>query len=257
MKYLVVVADDFGVSQGANKGCLEAYEQGMVTELSLMMRFPGTQEAAQLIENHKIANVGIHLTLNNFNESNKYYRTNDYLRLLDSLPSDEVHRLITEELDAFENLVGRPPTHITSHQHIHQHSKMVKVVGEYAGKHNLFVRRAKQQDYEKEPLGNIADVNKQLQMLGARVTDHVFAQVFDDYTQAKSQFLEKLNMVRNGEITEIFFHPAYVDDFLKNYSSMKDERVRDLQLAKDANFIEQIKTMGFEITSFSQLALAS
>jgi len=43
---LIVNADDFGQSPGINRGIMEAHERGIVTSVSLMVRWPAAVEAA-------------------------------------------------------------------------------------------------------------------------------------------------------------------------------------------------------------------
>src|SRR6266568_9642133 len=46
MRYLIVNADDFGFSEGVNRGILEAHDKGIVTSASLMVERPAAVEAA-------------------------------------------------------------------------------------------------------------------------------------------------------------------------------------------------------------------
>ena len=46
-RYLVVNADDFGRSEGVNRGILRAHERGIVTSTSLMVRWPAAEHAAR------------------------------------------------------------------------------------------------------------------------------------------------------------------------------------------------------------------
>src|SRR5437870_3779943 len=43
-RYLIVNADDFGLSPGVNRGIIEAHEHGIVTSASLMVRWPAAGE---------------------------------------------------------------------------------------------------------------------------------------------------------------------------------------------------------------------
>jgi len=47
-RYLIVNADDFGQSQGVNRGVIAAHEHGIVTSASLMVRWPAAIEAAAI-----------------------------------------------------------------------------------------------------------------------------------------------------------------------------------------------------------------
>ncbi len=46
-RYLIVNADDFGLSEGVNRGIIRAHEQGIVTSASLMVRGAAAAEAAR------------------------------------------------------------------------------------------------------------------------------------------------------------------------------------------------------------------
>ena len=63
MKELIVNADDFGLSSGANRGIIKAWQEGILTSASLMVGGCAFKEAAALARAHQGLQVGLHLTL--------------------------------------------------------------------------------------------------------------------------------------------------------------------------------------------------
>ena len=59
-KYLIVNADDFGRSRSVNRGIMSAYEYGIVTSASLMVRWPAANEATAYARRHQSLSVGLH-----------------------------------------------------------------------------------------------------------------------------------------------------------------------------------------------------
>ena len=53
MRYVIVNADDFGSSEGINRGIIEAHETGIVTSASLMVNAPATEAAVELARDHQ------------------------------------------------------------------------------------------------------------------------------------------------------------------------------------------------------------
>jgi chitin disaccharide deacetylase len=116
-KHLIVNADDFGQSAGINWGIIEAYEHGIVTSTSLMTRWPAAGSAAQYAREHPELSVGLHLDLGEWT-----YRNRNWLVVYSVVPLDDaevVRREIAGQLASFQHLVGKNPTHIDSHQHVH------------------------------------------------------------------------------------------------------------------------------------------
>jgi chitin disaccharide deacetylase len=62
-RYLIVNADDFGLSEGVNRGIIEAAEKGIVTSASLMVRQPAAAAAAAYARKLDRISVGLHLDL--------------------------------------------------------------------------------------------------------------------------------------------------------------------------------------------------
>ncbi len=141
MKKLIVVADDFGFTEGINRGCIEANQEGILTELSLMMDSPGTQHGIDEVLRNNISGLGIHITFNDIVGTGKYLRTPDYVKLLEQSPAEELAARVLYELRKFEDLVGRVPTHINGHHNCHLHPKILDTICEYALDHEIYVRR--------------------------------------------------------------------------------------------------------------------
>lgn len=60
MRYLIVNADDFGLSPEVNKGVIEAYQNGIVTDTTVLIRSPYAEQA--LARAHEVGlPVGVHI----------------------------------------------------------------------------------------------------------------------------------------------------------------------------------------------------
>jgi hopanoid biosynthesis associated protein HpnK len=61
--YLILNADDFGLSPAVNAAILRAHRQGVLTSASLMVAEPAWQEAAEMARQNPALGVGLHLVV--------------------------------------------------------------------------------------------------------------------------------------------------------------------------------------------------
>ena len=115
---VVVNADDFGRSPGVNRGVIRAHEEGVVTSASLMVRWPDAEEAARCGHASRLS-VGLHLDLGEWFYGDGEWRAR-YEVVDPGAGGDEVRAEVDAQLAAFEELMGQPPTHLDSHQHVHR-----------------------------------------------------------------------------------------------------------------------------------------
>lgn len=251
MKRLITVADDFGFSSGVNRGCIEAFEKGILKEMSFMVDSPGSIEAVSLMKNYR-KHVGIHITLNDLVGTGVYLRTSDYDKLLRESPKEKLEQRVEEEFKKFEDLFGRVPSHINSHHSVHSHPKLIDVVSGYAIKNNIFVRR-KRNFTDGNNVESEIDVNKLYLEKGVKMTDNVFEQIKGTYDSSYNGFIDNLQNISEGTTTELFFHPAYVDETILKYTSLTYDRERDTKLLLDESFKKSIEDLGFTISDFGSI----
>lgn len=131
-RVLVVNADDLGRDDRINVGIARAHERGIVTSASLMVRWPAAAAAAAYAREHPALGVGLHLDLGEWRHGGE---AGGWPAVYEVVPLDDPAPVETEacaQLEAFRDLLGRDPTHLDSHQHVHLHEPVSTVAGELA-----------------------------------------------------------------------------------------------------------------------------
>jgi predicted glycoside hydrolase/deacetylase ChbG (UPF0249 family) len=135
---LIVNADDFGLSAGVNAGVIVAHAGGIVTSASLMVRQAGTISAVELSRRFPELSVGLHFDLGEW-----CYRDGDWQQLYEIVPLHDppaIRDELRRQLDRFHQLLGRGPTHLDSHQHVHRDEPVDQFVREMGDELNVPVR---------------------------------------------------------------------------------------------------------------------
>uniref|UniRef100_A0A338P6V2 Carbohydrate deacetylase n=1 Tax=Mus musculus TaxID=10090 RepID=A0A338P6V2_MOUSE len=131
---LVVTADDFGYCPRRDEGIVEAFLAGTVTSVSLLVNGTAAESAAELARRHSIP-TGLHANLSEgrpvgparHNASSLLSPEGFFLGKMgfrEALAAGDVALpQVREELEAqlsrFRELLGRSPTHVDGHQHVH------------------------------------------------------------------------------------------------------------------------------------------
>jgi chitin disaccharide deacetylase len=131
-RYLIVNADDFGLSPGVNRGIIECAERGILTSASLMVRWPAAAEAAAYGNHNRNISIGLHVDLGEWILRNGKWEL--LYKVVDAEDKKAVETEITHQLAEFRRLVGHDPSHLDSHQHVHRsepaHSIMLNLAQE-------------------------------------------------------------------------------------------------------------------------------
>jgi predicted glycoside hydrolase/deacetylase ChbG (UPF0249 family) len=116
-KVLVVNADDFGLSPGVNRGILEAHARGILTSASLMVRRAAAEDALMRARFAEGLGIGLHLDLGEWRYSSGRWQVVE--QVVDPDDPEAVALEVDRQIGRFVSLVGRAPTHLDSHQHVH------------------------------------------------------------------------------------------------------------------------------------------
>ena len=137
---VIVNADDLGRSEPITDGILRAHDDGIVTSASLMVRWPDAERAARLAQERTGLSVGLHLDLAEYTFDGGEWRP-----VYEVVPIEDAEAVEHEaraQLERFRALMGREPTHLDSHQHVHTHEPVAAVMRRIAEELGVPLRRA-------------------------------------------------------------------------------------------------------------------
>ncbi len=124
-------ADDFALSQGVNRGILEALDAGRLSATSVLANRPSWRKAAvELRRCAARADIGLHLNLTlggplsfmpHFAPSGQLPEISRVLKgsRARQLPEREIRHEIARQLDVFLDHFDAPPDFVDGHQHVH------------------------------------------------------------------------------------------------------------------------------------------
>jgi chitin disaccharide deacetylase len=229
VRYLIVNADDFGYTEGINRGILDAHAKGIVTSASLMVERPAAPHAVALArENPRLA-LGLHVEV-------KHWRRSWLPRRGSARSSDAVKGRATDDLrrqlDRFRRLVGRDPSHLDSHQHRHMAELVRPTFEEVADELSIPLRRL---DPSVRFCGEFYGHN------GRGQPEHEAISV-----DALIRLIENAE----GRVTELCCHPGYaigLDDWYRV------ERELEVRALCDPRVRDALERAGVRLCSFAEV----
>lgn len=215
LRRLIVNADDFGLSEGVNRGIIEAHAHGIVTSTSLMVHRPAARQAAELARAHPALSVGLH-----FEEPSA----------VDLDDPGQARPAFGVQLDLFRSLIGRDPTHVDSHHHVHAEGARMETFRDLVAPLEVPLRHA----------GEVA-------YIGGFYAQWEYGVTELDYV--RRPFLTHVVATEALEgFTELACHPARITgDFESAYLT---EREVELATLTEPGLREEIEGLGVTLASF-------
>ena len=207
-RFLIVNADDFGLTPGVNRGIIQAHEEGIVTSASLMVRYPAAVEAARYASTRPELSVGLHFDIAEWRYTHGEWRP--FYLVVDPDDAAAVQAELQRQLAFYEDLVGCAPTHLDSHQHVHNSEPIRGAILELAHRLNIPLRAC-------------------TPMIAYRGDFYGQTGQGDSYAEGiKLAHLQKTIETLASGVSELGCHPGYGEGLDSVYLRQREEEVKVL-----------------------------
>ena len=227
LRAVIVNADDFGQSAGINRGVIEAHERGVVTSASLMVRWPAAAAAAAYARAHPRLSVGLHVDL-----GESIHRAGEWVALYERVDRHDARAVAVEiraQLAIARECLGRDPTHLDSHQHVHTEEPALSILEGIARELAVPLRhRSPRVRHEGRFYGQ------------TRTGDPLAAGI------TPAHLVDIVRRLPPG-VTEVACHPGWADDVVTMYQAERRVELRTLcdPAVRLAMSEENIELIGF------------
>lgn len=274
-RYLIIHADDAGMSHSVNTATIESLENGIVSSCSIMVPCPWFPEFALYAREHPQFDYGVHLTLNSeytgyrwgpvacrgevpsLLDGDGYFWQNVDL-LVNHAAAAEVEielRAQVERAKAF----GIPITHLDSHMFALVHRADLLAVYVQLGLHYnlpvLLMRDFQTEGAKEYPL--LADSGppliEQLESGNLPVVDRV-AQFYggDTHWKRHQTYLNHFVKLQPG-VTELIVHCGFDDDELRAITASSTLRDSDRRTFRSREMRDECDRLGIEVVSWREV----
>lgn len=243
-RFLIINADDLGLSPEVNSGIFAAYEQGVLTDTSLLIQRPYAQEAISVIKRIPSFNVGIHIDLDPLLGWSSPGREKLSRRELLSMMDDpafarKAKKEISEQIEAFLE-TGLVPSHIDTHHHVHGFLQIFELLVAVMDSYGIKAIRFNKTGYSllgREAIQlNEKSGQRMMELLRKKGLSSPH-RLIDPY------FSFSLQELHPG-ITELMVHPSQDGD---------QWRQKDFDMLMDPLFMNTVRNEGIKLIGFSEL----
>lgn len=229
-RYLIVNADDFGMSPGVNRGIIKSHECGIVTSASLLVRWPAAAEAASYGRRQDNFSLGIHADLGQWvYRAGKWFPNYQRVNMNDA---KEVEKEIASQVAVFLKLVGKPPTHLDSHQHVHRREPVRSILLQLANKFKIPLR----------------SYSPRVQYCG-KFYGQTARGLPNPSVLSVSGLLTILKSLPSG-YTELGCHPGEANDVQTEY---RVERLHEMNILCNPQIRKDLTALGIQLCSFDTI----
>jgi len=268
-KYVILNSDDFGISDGVNRGVIEAHLNGVLSSTCTMTNIPSAGDGIQQAQaKAPKLGVGLHLTLSfgkpvlspdqvpSLVDSEGQF-SQSYGGLMEKLPTfagDELRAEVKAQFDRFVELAGTTPTHIDSHHRgAYLHPASFDAMCQLCAEHDLPMRRPtvlyNPYSFDDIPINTDGTLFEQLKAIyekhGSPRCPDQLADTFQwERGDRLGLFQSVLSSVGEG-YTEVICHVGYAEGLAESYAEPREDELAavlhpDLRKTIEANQIQLI-----------------
>ena len=250
MRYLIVNADDFNLTEGVSRAILAAHDRGIVSSTSVFANLGLTSfQKKALFGTGKNLGVGLHL---NVTFGKPLAKLESVTSILDSSGSFQKTRFYRDEkfsirdlevefraqLHWFYHVFRRPPDHLNTHHHIHAFPRVFEVISKLGAKYDIPIRR----------VGVLRDrfLKGPVPKARCQTTDYLFGNLSPKKYWSFESLATILRNLPEGA-SEIMCHPGFVDSELRGKSSFTIGREREFKLFSKSSLKSLLKAKSVQL----------
>jgi predicted glycoside hydrolase/deacetylase ChbG (UPF0249 family) len=268
-RYLIVNSDDYGMSEGVNRGILEGHHNGIVTSTTVMINMPAAQAGLhEALRSAPKLGLGLHFNLSFgkpvssnvpslVTDGGRFVSSYDELMgKIASFEADDLERELTAQFERFIALTGRAPDHFDAHHgSTYFHPAAYAVMIRLAQEHHLPIRW-----HGEMEMGHIAtnadgQLAARLQAVIARYgqprqPDHFLNPIFSFDSLERTEPLKAgLRKVPEG-YSEMLVHVGYTEGLDEAYTFQREQ---ELAAVTDPSVRALVQSEGIQLVTFADL----
>ncbi len=273
-KYLIIHADDAGMSHSVNRATIDAMEQGIVSSASILVPPAWFPEFAEYARKHPDKDYGIHLTL-----TSEW----DFYRWGPVAPREKVPSLIDEQGYLWDNVAlvarsvkaeeaeielraqidrarqfGVPLSHLDTHMGaLFSRPDLVEVYVKLGLEYDLpvlFIRDITGPIAKEYPAlaGRGPALIERLNARGLPLLDNI-GQFYDgdSHEARRKQYLDFLTGLQPG-VSELIIHCGYDNEELRAITNSSARRDGDRRIFTDPTTAALVKELGIEVITWKK-----
>jgi len=272
-RYVIIHADDAGMSHSVNRATIEAMEQGIVSSASIMVPCPWFKEIAAYAKAHPEKDFGIHLTLNCEWDVYRWgpvagkdrvpslvdkegYLWGGVPEVVASAKAEEVETELRAQVQRALDF-GVPVTHLDTHMGaVVSRPDLIEVYVKLGVEFNVpvfFLRNLRREVPDEQIRARASQLVEALDKHNLPVLDHM-TQLYTkgSVEEKKAQYLKAIADSQPG-VHYLILHCGYDDEELQAITTSSKIRDTDRRVFTDPEFIEAVKKTGVEIVTWKQV----
>lgn len=244
-RFLIINADDLGISPEVNAGIFAAYVKGAVTDSSLLITGPSAQEAIATVKNNPSFQVGLHIDLDPLlgweSPGRERFSRPELKQMLDGSDfSKKIRNEIEAQITAFLD-TGLNLSHVDTHHHVHGFPRVFELLIDALNSYQIKAIRFSKKGYTLLGREDITITAGQAQEMEDRLRHRGIAHpdlLIDPL------FPFSLHALPAG-VAELMAHPSRGGD---------EWRQKDFEMLMHPRFMKTVEDEGIRLIGFSELA---
>ena len=285
MKYLIITADDYGMSRAVNDAIEYGMSAGIITSTNVMTNMPLYEEAKDLKNKFPDVSVGLHWTLSGagkpvspvhqvptlVNEKGDFFSYAEFRRRYrkGQIKNEDILIELKNQFERYYNLMGMPD-YWNTHQNTHVDFNIYNLFVSLASELKIPAMRSHQRIYVPA-----SDPNEKLPLMW-RIIEPFKSKLLDCWQHnahrkgmvspeglivtMRAKDMNNIDFVFKNikwgrhQVAEFVIHPATCNDS-PFFGKIVDQRITEYKLFSDPRTLREVESCGIKLVNYQTLSI--